>query len=359
MIQAAGYAAETHEVRTADGYLLTMHRLPNPGRPAVYVQHGLLASSAVWVVLGRAKALAFLLHEAGFDVWLGNFRGNTYSRGHIKYSVRDKEFWSFTWHESGVEDVPAMIDYVLKASGQAKLVYVGHSMGTTAFFVAASTKPEYNDKVLTGSRAAPRAAPARWGPAPARALTASRFVSQFVSSALGIHEFNPSPNLIHYAVTKLCPNISIVQSLCTNPLYLFAGFNEDQVDEEAMDDITKVVPAGTSRQTLHHFAQLYTSGKFRQLDYGFLRNLLFYRRFSPPEYPVFRVTARTHIYWAESDILAAPKDVERTRDALPNVVSFTRVRHDSFNHLDFMFAKDVVDLLYAELVDSIVVSSGT
>lgn len=247
-----------------------------------------------------------------------------------------------------------MIDYVLKASGQAKLVYVGHSMGTTAFFVAASMKPEYNDKVLAYYALAPVMYLGHMGSLMLRVISLGADASHFVSSALGIHEFNPSPNLIHYAVTKLCPNISIVQSLCTNPLYLFAGFNEDQVDEEAMDDITKVVPAGTSRQTLHHFAQLYTSGKFRQLDYGFLRNLLFYRRFSPPEYPVFRVTARTHIYWAESDILAAPKDVERTRDALPNVVSFTRVRHDSFNHLDFMFAKDVVDLLYAELVDSIV-----
>ena len=35
----------------------------------------------------------------------------------------------------GVYDVPAVIDYILTTTGQPDLFYVGHSMGTTMFFV--------------------------------------------------------------------------------------------------------------------------------------------------------------------------------------------------------------------------------
>jgi lysosomal acid lipase/cholesteryl ester hydrolase len=47
----------------------------------------------------------------------------------------------------GQFDLPAMIDYVLQKTGQSKLHYIGHSQGTTAFFVMASIKPQYNSKI--------------------------------------------------------------------------------------------------------------------------------------------------------------------------------------------------------------------
>ena len=40
--------------------------------------------------------LAFILADLGYDVWLGNTRGNIYSRAHVKYdSSRDKAYWKF------------------------------------------------------------------------------------------------------------------------------------------------------------------------------------------------------------------------------------------------------------------------
>lgn len=44
-------------------------------------------------------------------------------------------------------DLPAMIDYVLKETGQKKLFYIGHSQGTSAAFALLSESPEYNEKV--------------------------------------------------------------------------------------------------------------------------------------------------------------------------------------------------------------------
>ena len=48
-----------------------------------------------------------------------------------------------------------MIDYVLRVTGQEKLYYIGHSQGTTSFFVMTSERPEYNDKIRLGVMLAP------------------------------------------------------------------------------------------------------------------------------------------------------------------------------------------------------------
>jgi len=120
LIEAAGYGCEEHTVVTADGYVLTMHRIivppqhrrspspsaaapafpadppaeaftwsagtpvaaesrtcgvPNAGRPPVLFQHGLMECSEVWVVGTPSSSLAFAAADAGYDVWLGNNRG--------------------------------------------------------------------------------------------------------------------------------------------------------------------------------------------------------------------------------------------------------------------------------------------
>nr|CAD7395146.1 unnamed protein product [Timema poppensis] len=100
------------------------------------------------VLSSRAQRQArFVLADSGYDVWLGNSRGNTYSRKHITLLPQQQQFWNFTWHEMGVWDLPASIDHILATTGQKRLFYIGHSMGCTTFFVMASTRPEYNSQI--------------------------------------------------------------------------------------------------------------------------------------------------------------------------------------------------------------------
>lgn len=142
LIQHWGYPVEVHNVQTEDGYILGMHRIPQPGRPPVFLVHGVGSSSATWVYGPPKKSLGYLLADAGFDVWMGNTRGNTYSRKHVIFkacSFCDK-FWNFGFDDTGIKDLSAEIDFILESTGFEKIHFVGHSMGGTQYAVSNSYK---------------------------------------------------------------------------------------------------------------------------------------------------------------------------------------------------------------------------
>lgn len=164
---------EEHTVHTPDGYILTIYRIPsspkmdkqqqqqhnettrNSQKPVVFLQHGILAASDDWIINGPETSLAYMFADAGYDVWLGNARGNTYSRQHKHIHPDKTDFWKFSWHEIGVYDLAAMLDYALAASNTSSLHFVAHSQGTTTYFVLMSSLPWYNDKVRSVHLLAP------------------------------------------------------------------------------------------------------------------------------------------------------------------------------------------------------------
>lgn len=90
--------------------------------------------------------VGYFFNQRGFDVWIGNARGNVFSRNHTTLDPEKREFWQFSWHEVGVYDLAAMVDYILKKTKLDKLIYVGHSQGATSILVLLSERPEYNEK---------------------------------------------------------------------------------------------------------------------------------------------------------------------------------------------------------------------
>lgn len=160
-IEASGFKGEAHQIQTSDGYLLRVHRIiakssgSDKHKVPVLLMHGLSATSGDFIVAGSKIALAYLLSSSGYDVWLGNARGNKYSMSHASLSSESNEFWQFSWHEIGFYDLAAVIDYMLKVTESMKTFYVGHSQGTTALAVLLSTRPEYNQKILQAHLMAP------------------------------------------------------------------------------------------------------------------------------------------------------------------------------------------------------------
>jgi len=67
----------------------------------------------------------------------------------------DEDFWRFSWHEIGTEDVAAFIDYILDTTKQRALHFLGHSQGCTTLVVLLSMRPEYNKLVKTAVLLAP------------------------------------------------------------------------------------------------------------------------------------------------------------------------------------------------------------
>ena len=102
VVKEKGFEFEKHYAETSDGYYLEIHRIYKgdtkgtanishfksnktiqmtkiSGKKAVFLQHGLMDSSAT-----------------GYDVWLGNVRGNVYSTRHKVYGLNEDQFWDFT-----------------------------------------------------------------------------------------------------------------------------------------------------------------------------------------------------------------------------------------------------------------------
>ncbi|XP_055587241.1 lipase 3-like [Uranotaenia lowii] len=353
LIQHHGYPVQVHHVATEDGYVLEMHRIPGePGSPVVFLMHGLLCSSADWIIIGPKHGLAYLLAQKGFDVWLGNARGNRYSRRHKTLTPNMFAFWQFSWHEIGYYDLPAMIDYVLDLTGQGKLQYVGHSQGTTSFFVMTSTRPEYNEKVHLMQALAPVAFTSHMRSPLLRVLSVFQETLTILFETFGIDEFKPNNSILHDIARLFCSG-SITSNLCLNVLFQLAGADPDQVELKIIPLLVGHTPAGASTKQIVHYAQGVRTAQFRRYDFGKIKNTFIYGMPEPPEYNLTEVRTPVVFHYGLNDYLADPEDVLQLGRALPNLIEHRQVQHNTFNHLDFLFAKDVRELLYGDIIQRI------
>uniref|UniRef100_A0A8C5RU70 Lipase n=1 Tax=Laticauda laticaudata TaxID=8630 RepID=A0A8C5RU70_LATLA len=347
------YPLEEHYVVTEDGYILNLFRIPHgrenntttSPKQVVFLQHGLLVDAAQWYQNFPDNSLAFMLADARYDVWLGNSRGNTWSKNHTSLSPFFGKFWKFSYDQMAKYDLPASIDFVLQKTGQQQLYYIGHSQGTTIAFIAFSTNKQLASKIKLYMALAPVAA-VKNAKTPLAKLAKLSDIE--IKILFGRKEFFPKTYFGTLFATKVCSQEALA-SICSNLLFVLNGFNEENLNMSRVDVYTSYVPAGTSVQNMIHWKQAINSGKLQAYDHGRLGNKFYYGQDLPPEYNISAMTVPTAIWNGGNDWLSDPDDVNQLIPQIKSLISHKFI--PQWNHLDFIYGIDAPDNLYYEIMD--------
>lgn len=361
IIQRWGYKAEYYEVTTEDGYILPLYRIPHgrnaqspsaqdTPRPVVYLQHGLENSAADWVINLPTQSAGFIFADAGFDVWIGNFRGTMYSKRHTSLSPKDHKFWQFSWDEMAMYDLPALLNKTMEVSGAERVYYVAHSMGTMAGFAKFSTDPALAKKIRQFYAIGP-VLQMKHVEGPVKYAAPFTKYLGMVTRLFGVDEFLPNTKLQQEWAKYVCPE-PLTDLICKNVILMISGPDTHQINATRMPVIDSHSPAGTSVQNVLHFGQMVNSGLFQAYDYGSKKdNQAHYGQDKPPVYDVTKMQVPVILYSGNKDYLSTTLDVANAASQFPNVVD--NVILSDFNHMDFVWGVRGAPLVFNPIMKSI------
>lgn len=373
-----GYTAEEHVVQTDDGYLLGIHRLAwkrgeedakvNSGpnsvqKRVIYLHHGLLMNSEVWVCLTDAqKVLPFVLVDRGFDVWvcscrwlpsnggrcadkpqqLGNNRGNKYSKKSVRSAPTSLEFWNFSIDEFAFHDIPNSIDYILSSTGQPSLSYIGFSQGTAQAFAALSIHPKLNQQVNVFIALAPAMSPPGLANGIADALIKA----------------SPQVLFLMFGRRSILSSAPLWESLIYPPLYIkildmgmkflfnWKGNNIAQAQKLAA---YPHLYSFTSTKSVVHWFQIIRTKSFQMFDDDPPLTIGTNPRFTKvAKYPTRNIKTPIVLVYGGSDSLV---DIKAMLRELPPTTVATEIPH--YEHLDFLWAKDVAAQVFPHVFDAL------
>jgi lysosomal acid lipase/cholesteryl ester hydrolase len=355
-----GYYAEEHVLQTGDGYLLGLHRLGcrkgeegtrvNAGegsmrKRVVYLHHGLLMNSEVWVCMTEEqRCLPFQLVEKGYDVWLGNNRGNKYSKKSLHLSPTSNSFWNFSIDEFAFHDIPDSIDYILSTTSSPSLSYIGFSQGTAQAFAALSIHPILNDKVDVFIALAPAMSPAG--------------LHNGVVDAL----MKASPEVIFLAFGRrsILSSATMWQSILYPPIFVrlidmsltflfnWTGRNIEQHQKLAA---YPHLYSYTSTKSVVHWFQIIRNKSFQMYDDDVQAPLSIGasdRYYKVAKFPTRNIKTPIVLVYGGSDSLV---DIKVMMKELPKHTVAKEVPH--FEHLDFLWAQDVKELVFPHVFDAL------
>lgn len=178
-------------------------------RYPVLLIHGLLQSAGAYCC-NDDDSLAFYLHKAGYDVWLGNNRCG-FNPKHSLLVASDPRMWAWNIRQMGVMDLPAFVSRVLSETGFSKLGLVAHSQGTTQTFVAFAKEqvPELGEKISVFCALAP-------------AVYAGPLIEKMYFKFMKV--ISPAMFRIFFGIHTFIPLMMIMHSILPGSLYGWMGY---------------------------------------------------------------------------------------------------------------------------------------
>jgi lysosomal acid lipase/cholesteryl ester hydrolase len=292
--------------------------------------------------------LPYVLADAGFDVWVGTFRGFPLSSGHVNLTQADSNYWDYSQDEIGFYDIPAFIDYILRVTGRSNLYFIGYSYGVMVGYIALADRPEYMKKIRKMVNIAPTIVTTNIKylhlllPAFFTGLIGDERLGK-PRQALNILPYsrpcNKQPDPKQLACRTLMGNLI---GFLTGPLY------EDRV---AYREVTMHRSGISTKMLLHFFQQLRTH-KFAHYDYGSRVNRKHYGSKRAPLYNISRVTVPAMTIYSDGDGYAPPEDVQTFLDSLSAAGRgpVIRIRDPNFQHFDFAARREARVLVYEPIV---------
>ncbi|KAI4258751.1 MAG: hypothetical protein L6R42_004910 [Xanthoria sp. 1 TBL-2021] len=360
-----GYYAEEHVVQTGDGYLLGLHRLGwkkgeeglrvNAGRGSllkriIFLHHGLLMNSEVWVCLTeKERCLPFMLVEKGYDVWLGNNRGNKYSKKSIRSSPTSNAFWDFSMDQFAFHDIPDSIDYILATTAQLSLSYVGFSQGTAQAFAALSIHPTLNDKIDVFIALAPAMSPAG---------IHNGFVDALVKAS-------PDVLFLAFGRRSILSSATMWQAILYPPIFvrlidmsLAFLFNWGSKNISAHQKLAAYphLYSFTSTKSVVHWFQIIRNKSFQMYDDDVQAPLSLgasERYYKVAKFPTRNIKTPIVLVYGGSDSLV---DIDVMLRELPKHTVAKEIPH--FEHLDFLWAEHVETLVHPQVFEALEAYAG-
>ncbi|KAK5709999.1 cholesterol esterase [Elasticomyces elasticus] len=345
-----GYYAEEHIVQTGDGYLLGVHRLGwrkgeedsrvNAGPGSIPKESGVFTS----------RTTHEFRVEQGYDVWLGNNRGNKYSKKSLHSTPTSPEFWNFSMDQFAFHDIPDSIDYILSTTGQSNLSYIGFSQGTAQAFATLSIHPTLNAKINVFVALAPALAP----PGLASGIVASLCKS------------NPSILFLAFGRRAILGSATMWQALLYPGIFawfidkcLLYLFNWKTLNITAHQKLAAYphLYSFTSTKSVVHWFQIIRNGTFQMYDDEVSTPLAVgngSQYYKVAKFPTRNIKTLIVLVYGGSDSLV---DIKLMLKELPRHTVAKEIK--KYEHLDLLWASDVDELVFPHVLEALDSYAGT